>query len=185
MKRKRDMRRTDWRGITKREYVTCEGTCCGWSGIVSLLVMDEVSQPLSVQCKQKKTTIVQQDYSWLQFAFRDEYFWVTAMFDQQDRLFQVYFDITSGNLLDPPENPSFQDLYRDIVLEADGTLQLLDREELDEAYQREEINCDEYMLALQEGKKLYDYLKEHSHELLQCCCEWQRKLKGRIKDGTD
>jgi len=179
----KDMRRSDWKRILKREYVA--DTCCfqGLEGISSLLMINEITQPLTVRNGNHDVTIVDVGMSWLQIAMQNQYVWVTAMFDPQDRLLQIYFDITNGNHLEPKDNPTFEDLYLDIVMEPDGTLYVLDREELDEAYEAGKITLEQYERTISEGEKLYQYLKEHGQVFADFCCEQMMKLKGIHADG--
>ena len=108
------MRRTDWKRILKRDYQY--GSCAlgGIDGIASLITIHEVTQPLKVLNGEHEVTIVDKGISWLQIALREQYVWVTAMFDPQGRLLQVYFDVTNGNPQyiasnDETGNPSLKD----------------------------------------------------------------------------
>jgi len=177
------MRRTDWRRIEKRDYLSSQ--CCwnGREGIVSLLVMREVTEPLTVECESKPVTIVQAGYKWLQVAFRDTHFWATAMFDQQDELFQIYFDITEENRLENQDNPTFTDLYLDIVMEADGTLHQMDRDELDAAFRSGVISRAVYELAVGECEWLNQELTKRGREFADFCCAEMQKLRSRMEMG--
>ena len=176
---RKDMRRTDWKRILKRDDVA---ECCtyqGIEGIASLILI----QPLTVRNGDHDVTIVDKGISWLQIALRNQYVWITAMFDPQDRLLQIYFDITNGNCLEPMENPTFEDLYLDIVMEPDGSLYVLDRDELDAALQSGDITVKQHQKAIEEGDRLYAYLEEHGLEVAAFCCEQMIKLKGQIGNG--
>jgi len=105
------------------------------------------------------------------------------MFDQQDRLLQIYFDITDGNHLEPVENPTFDDMYLDIVMEPDGMLYVLDRDELDEAYQTKKISPEQYERTLREGERLYAWLEKNAQAFADFCCRQRMKLKGLQKNG--
>ena len=179
----KDMRRSDWKRILKRDYVY--DSCCfrGMEGIASLITIHEITKPLTVHNGNHSVTIVDRGISWLQLAMREQYVWVTAMFDPQDRLLQIYFDITDGNHLESGDNPTFEDLYLDIVMEPDGALYVLDREELDEAYEAGKITLEQYERTISEGEKLYQYLKEHGQIFADFCCEQMMKLKGIHADG--
>ena len=107
MQKQKDMRRTDWKRILKRDYIWDRFVCCGTEGIASLIIIREITQPLIVQNGDHHVTIVDRGMTWLQIALRDQYVWVTAMFDQHDQLLQIYFDITDVNQLESTENPTF------------------------------------------------------------------------------
>lgn len=183
--KRKDMRRSDWKRILKRKYVWDRCTFQEKEGIASLILIREVVQPLVVRNGDHEVTIVDQGMSWLQIAFRNQYVWVTAMFDRHDRLLQIYFDITDGNQLEPADNPTFEDMYLDIVMEPDGSLFELDREELDEAYATGIVSEKQYQKSISEGQKLYCWLKENGLAFAEFCCTQMKKLKGQLKDGTD
>lgn len=183
MQKHRDMRRTDWKRILKRDYVWDHCAYQGIEGIASLITIWEVSQPLTVRNGDHDVTIVDQGMYWLQIAPKDQYVWVTAMFDQQDRLLQIYFDSTDGNCLEHSENPTFDDLYLDIVMEPEGQLYLLDRDELEEAFSEGAITVQQYQRTVAEGEKLFQWLTEHGQEVCAFCCAQMKKLKGMQGNG--
>ena len=136
MSKERDMRRTDWKRITKRRYVSRgEADIFGSAGRISLTLIDEVTGPLTVHYKSRAVLIADAGYSWFQAAVPGARWWLTAMFDERDRIIQIYFDITGGSRFDDPENPTFEDMYLDIVVSAEGSIEVVDRDELDEALQ--------------------------------------------------
>ena len=60
--------------------------------------------------------IADKDISWLQIALKDAHVWITVMYDQNDRFIQAYFDVTNGNDFSNCDNPTFEDMYLDVVL---------------------------------------------------------------------
>lgn len=183
MNKRKDMRRTDWKSILKRDYVAAP--CCfqGVEGIASLIQIHEITQPLAVRNGDHDVTIVDKEMSWVQIALRDQYVWVTAMFDKHGRLLQLYFDITDGNRLDPAENPTFEDMYLDIVMEPDGSLYVLDRDEMDEAFEAGKIAQEQYERTIRVGEKLYQWLLENGQTFADFCREQMSRLKGMHENG--
>ena len=115
-------------------------------------------------------------YSWLQVAFKEQFFWATVMYDNKGRFMQGYFDITGGNSFEDMENPTFKDMYLDLVLLEGGRILVLDRDELEEAVKQNEITEDEYEQTVKAGEELYRFLQEKGKEFLQFCSEWREKL---------
>jgi len=179
------MRRSDWRRILQREYRWGECSYQGMQGIASILLLQKVREPLTIHYEHGDVTIVNEGDTWLQIAFRDAYYWITAMFDPNNDLLQIYFDITNGNCLDNEENPTFEDLYLDIVMEADGTLHVLDRDELDEAFETGEISTQQHQKALDECDKLCAMLSSNWVDFAGFCRAQMIKLKGMNRDGQD
>lgn len=102
------------------------------------------------------------------------------MYGADDRLIQIYFDITAGNRFEKPENLTFEDRYLDIVLSADGFLEIVDRDELDDALQNGILTAAQHEEAVREGDKLYHFLKENAESVFAWCAEQQKLLKAEI-----
>lgn len=97
MSKERDMRRTDWKRITKRRYFSREeADIFGSAGRISLTLIVEVTGPLTVYYHSRDVLIAEAGYSWFQAAVPGARWWLTAMFDERDRIIQIYFDITGG-----------------------------------------------------------------------------------------
>ena len=139
MKDIRDMRRSDWHRILERRYTVSPCSFQGMEGVVSLLEIQKVTNPLTVHYESGEVLIADAGYSWLQLAFKEQFFWATVMFDNKGEVMQGYFDITGGNTFEDMENPTFQDMYLDLVLLSDGGLQVLDQDDLAEALQQKEF----------------------------------------------
>jgi len=180
MKDIRDMRRSDWYRILERRYTVKPCTFQNMEGVVSLLEIQKVTNPLTVHYEDGDVLIADEGYSWLQLAFKDQFFWATVMYDDKGEFMQGYFDITGGNTFEDMENPKFQDMYLDLVLLKNGGIQVLDREELDEALEQKEITVEQYQQTVTEGEKLYGFLKENKEEFLQFCKEWREKLQQNM-----
>ncbi len=176
MKRKY-MKREEWHRMLEKEYrcMPCEFE--GMEGLVSILVLKKVSEPLYVADEDSMVLIADTGYSWVQVALREQCFWLTSMFDTKGKLLQVYFDISKGTIFEEPENPCFDDLYLDIVLTGDGRVYVLDQEELEEARQQRIISEEEYKHAILNCDKLYQYLMEHKEKVMEFCKEWYQKLR--------
>ena len=80
---------------------------------------------------------------------------------------------------DDPENPRFEDLYLDVVAAGD-TLEILDKDELEEALESGHITREEYERAWAECRKLYACLQEHRQEVFRLCGEAYRELKAAM-----
>lgn len=177
MKDIRDMRRSDWHRILERKYTVSPCSFHGMEGVVSLLQIQKVTEPLMVSGENgEKVLIADKGFSWLQVAFREQFFWATVMFDNQGKFLQAYFDITGGNSFDDMENPKFRDMYLDLVLLDDGRILVLDKDELDEALGQKEITEEEYQNTVKAGEELYRFLQANGEAFLQFCREWREKL---------
>lgn len=181
MSKERDMRRTGWKRITKRRYYSREeADIFGSAGRISLTLIDEVTGPLTVHYQSRAVLIADAGYSWFQAAVPGARWWLTAMFDECDRIIQIYFDITGGSRFDDPENPMFEDMYLDIVVSADGSIEVVDRDELDEALQNGAITGTKHREAVENCEKLERFLRENTAAVLNWCIARQRELKSEM-----
>jgi predicted RNA-binding protein associated with RNAse of E/G family len=182
MKDIRDMRRSDWHRILERKYTVSPCDFLGMEGVVSLLQIQKVTEPLMVSGENgEKVLIADKGFSWLQVAFREQFFWATVMFDNQGKFLQAYFDITAGNTFEDMNNPKFRDMYLDLVLLEDGRILVLDRDELDEALEQKEITEDEYGQTVKEGDKLQLFLQKNGKEFLNFCREWRKIMLEEVQ----
>jgi len=89
---------------------------------------------------------------------------------------QGYFDITGGNIFEDMENPTFTDMYLDLVLLKNGDIQVLDQDELEEALGQKEITEAQYWKTVKVGEELYRFLQKNSKDFLKFCNEWRERL---------
>ena len=177
---RRDLRRSDWRRITKRRFVCRPFARDGMTGTEALIAIDAVAAPLTVHNDYGDVTIADAGYKWLQIAPRDRYFWLTVMFDGQGRLLQLYFDITAGSEFSDPENPTFEDMYLDIVVTADGAIHLLDADELDAALAAGAISRDACDAAWEHCRALHAWLGTNRFALMDDCVRAMRELSEML-----
>lgn len=176
----KDMYRTDWSRITQRDYISRNCMIHGRSGRESLIVIRRITKPLTVSSAGKPVKIVEEGYSWVQIALTDARWWLTSMFDEKGTLLQIYFDITAGNRFDQPDNPTFRDMYLDVVMQDDGALTVLDRDELDEALAARKITPEEHAQALLACDELLEALNTDAEEIMLYCKRVFTELKALI-----
>lgn len=177
----RDMYRTDWTRIKKREYISRESALDGRPARESLILIRDITEPLTVSSAGQPVKVVERDYSWIQVAQKDAFWWLTAMFDEKGTLLQMYFDITAGNLFANPDNPQFRDMYLDFVLRPDGVVVRLDEDELTEALENGKITQAEYDQTKDAGNKFHEHLLKHPQEVMAFCRETYRSLKTELE----
>ena len=162
----KNMKRTDWRRLLEKSYAVRDCAPWGHPGRESFLRIHKVSQPLWVKEGYGRICIADAGHSWVQVGCHDQPYWLTAMFDRKDRFLQIYFDIARPPCFDDPDDPTFEDLYLDVVLTSGLEVAILDREELDEALKIGEIDRETYDFALAACEKLLVWLEENKQELV-------------------
>lgn len=172
------MRRDDWHRILEKKIVIEDIEYGEFRGKVSLLKILKITEPLYVDYGDRRAKIVDVNHSWVQIAFENQFFWMTAMFDENDQFFDVYVDMTDGNHVDVG-NPYFADMYLDYVIYGD-TVQELDRDELESALRNGEITQAQYDRVISESGKVFAYLEENKEALKELVQRKFRELKGKV-----
>ena len=176
------IRRDDWTMILDKDMLIRDFSWKGMSGKIALLRINKVSHPMGIDYGSERVKIVEAGYSWIQIALEGQYYWITSMFDEKDRLVEIYIDMTDGNVTDT-EDPYFTDLLLDYVVHVQGNAVMeLDREELDEAYRKGIVTQEQYERTLAEGEKMLRYLHEDRQELMDLLTREQARLKQQLTE---
>lgn len=162
----KNMKRSAWKRLLEKTYTVRDCTPWGYPGRESALRIHKVTQPLWVREGYGEICIADAGHTWVQVACEGQPYWLTAMFDGEDRFLQIYFDIARPPCFADPEDPTFEDLYLDVVLTSKMELVTMDREELEEALEKGEIDGETYDFALQACKKLLLWLETHKAEIV-------------------
>ena len=173
----KNMKRTDWRRLLEKTYAVRD--CAPWDhpGRESALHIYKVTAPLWVKEGYGEICIADAGHTWVQVACQGQPYWLTAMFDGQDRFLQIYFDIARPPCFDDRDNPTFEDLYLDVVLTSDRQLVTMDREELDAALEKGDIDRETYDFALQACEKLLRWLEGHMAEIVEYVTKVYTEMK--------
>lgn len=120
-------------------------------------------------------------YSWLEFYDYNSKFRLTAIYDNNGKIVEWYFDL-SREIGKKDGYPYHEDWYLDVVLTPDGKIILLDEDEFDEAYRKFEMTEDEY----HEGKRLVKDLMNRLEAKQDKIKEFTDKYLERVhKEGAN
>ena len=110
------------------------------------------------------TCIIDNDYKWLEFYDYNSRIKLTVMYNEKNEPIEWYFDIARriGN-----DNgiPYEDDLYVDVLVTTDGKIKLLDKDELDVAHAKFEVNDSDYEMAKKEASDLMKRLENRKDNL--------------------
>ena len=129
-------------------------------GGIGLITFTGLKEPETVDTPEGSLCIADNGYQWLEIVPEGGHFAVTAMF-HDDILFQQYIDITLRNEVGKDGNAVFYDLLLDVVVLGDGTPQIVDTEELEEALSGGIIKRDVYELARQTAEQVVETWNLH------------------------
>ncbi|MBE6936425.1 MAG: DUF402 domain-containing protein [Ruminococcaceae bacterium] len=157
-------------------WFRAEETDTPWPGAVSLTVIGEMARPMIVPSPKGPITAVGPGFHWLQFAPRDEHWWLTAMYNERRELVQFYFDLTLENHILPHGDSWCEDAWLDLVIEPDGTAHLLDEEELAAARDAGAISFAGYEAVRNTAERLRRRYTGRAGELLALTRPWIEQL---------
>ena len=173
----KNMKRTAWKRLLEKTYTIRDCAPWGHPGRESVLKIHKVTAPLWVKEGYGEICIADAGHTWVQVACQGQPYWLTAMFDRKDCFLQIYFDIARPPCFDDPDDPTFEDLYLDVVLTSKLELAILDQEELDEALKTGEIDRETYDFALAACEKLLVWLEENKQELVDYITKVYHEMK--------
>lgn len=177
MLEKKKMSKDNWKRVLSKEYKYNVLNDMA----ISVIFLKELTGPCFKEYYGRKVKIADNGYYWLQLAFRDQNWWLTAMYDKDLNLIQYYFDITDGNIINGNSEAEFYDLYLDVVIMHDGDKYLLDEDELKIALKNGEITNNQYKIAYTTAKKIINMTNEQIKELDLFC---YKKLNNVLKEGV-
>ena len=172
--KRKHMNRSNWKRLVRSRFFKKNSSFFDKNCIVGLLILDEVTEALTLDNNLGKYTVADNGYKWLQIAVENENYWITAMFDNNDNLVQMYSDVTDGNVLG--DNPYFDDLFVDVVLFNDEVF-MIDQDDLINAYREGVISTLQYNKAKVVSLRLFDFVKDNKNEIIDYCYKMVNELR--------
>ena len=171
----------NWKRVLKKD--------CVWmdmqerEGVAYLIHIQEVTEPLIAPCFGQNVKLADVGYYWLQIAFKDENFWLTAMYDEKGEFVQYYFDVTRKNIINGQDS-CFEDLYLDVIVHEGSKVEVLDLDELNDALLEQTISQQEYDFAWSKTRKIMGNILKNREEYDKLCLKYfdilQKKLRREI-----
>lgn len=97
---------------------------------------------------------------------KNENYAMRLFLDENKKPLEYYFDITKNNKLDEEINiPCYDDLYLDITY-CDGEINILDEDELLDAYNTGDVTKEEYELVYEVKEKLLNEITNKSNKIM-------------------
>lgn len=167
----RGMRRREFQRLIRTQLTCRRVALLGFSGIAGLMKILKTSGTWVINSACGPATVAAPGYRWLQLAPDSGEWWLTAMYDEHGNVVQYYFDVVRDIYIAHDGEPRFHDLFLDIILTADGTLILMDRDELDAARAEGIIDSTLYNRALSTADGLLYRLEGNEPALRSFCVE--------------
>ena len=126
------------------------------------------------------TSILDNNYKWLEFYDYNSKVKLTAIYDEYNKIIEWYFDIAKK--IGKENNiPYEDDLYLDVVATPNGNIYLLDEDELENAFNRLEVNNSDFNIAYTEANKLINKLKNNTDKLKLFTDKYLNQMMGDDK----
>jgi predicted RNA-binding protein associated with RNAse of E/G family len=143
-----------WDCILAKEMQIKEVHTEFFDGYTVFLDMKKVTGPQYWQLRGQDIMVCDTGMKWLSMLPKDDFYCITAMMDQQDNMVLWYIDMIDDHGVDAEGVPWFDDLYLDLVVYADGTIVIDDRDELEDALTSGDVSKEQYMQALETCERL-------------------------------
>lgn len=169
--------KNDWWRIIKKQtaFVSLDEQ----EGLAYLIKIQEIKEPLIKPCMGVNVKLADKGYYWLQIAPKNENFWLTAMYDEKENFVQYYFDVSRKNVING-ENSYFEDLYLDVICLGEGQVEVLDKEDLENALKGNIISQSDYEIANKIVKQLMVKILKSKDEYDKICLKYLNLLKKKL-----
>ena len=125
------------------EYITTKE----YKGHISLIDINKVKDKWFVSRKDNsQVCILDDNYKWLIFHPDNQKYAITALYDQNNKIIEWYFDMVK-ELGEENGMPYMLDLYLDLVITPENEIYVLDEDELLQAVKDKDITNEDYKLA--------------------------------------
>lgn len=179
--KRRDMKLSGFHDGCKK-YYSKTITNGSLSGVISITKFFNVSKKTEVHYNFKDAVIVDNDYTWIQLAFKDQNFWIKAMYDEKDNLIEIYVDVSKCNHFDDINNPEYEDLFLDVVIPSKGHIYHMDDIELMKAKNEGLVSDEDYKLCKTVCRKLESYFDDNRQELLDYLWRMKQELNYELEN---
>lgn len=171
--------RRGWASVMETDFRWMELETAALPGVAGLIQIRKVAAPALMVSLDEPIIIADEGYSWLSVGPRDGHWWLTAMYDAQERLIQYYFDITRENIMQGGDS-CFGDLMLDVVVAPGGKCELLDVDELNASLAAGNITPEDHRTACQAAREILENISVRRAELDAFC---RRTREALLRGG--
>ncbi len=150
---RRKMGESRWKDVRAAAYRHTMTVFDGVPAAVGLVKLS-ADRPVCVGPEGHRRRVVDEGYLWLQLAPENGFWWLTAMYDEQARFVEFYFDVTAGNHIEEDGESWFDDLFVDVVFTPGEPPRIVDADELALAQREGLISCVQAQAALAQAEAI-------------------------------
>ena len=132
-----------WRRIVEREYAEVKVNNNKFKGIIGLVTMKKVKEPLEVTVVGKNIIVADDNYQWLQILPEKKRYSITVMIDDKGNPLEYYFDVNIKNITQKG-NARTLDLCLDVLVLPNGEYELIEEDDLKREKKKKQISRKQY-----------------------------------------
>lgn len=171
-----------WRRIIDREYTEVKVNNNKYKGIIGLVTMKKVREPLEVSVVGQNIVVADDNYQWLQILPEKKRYSITVMLDDKGNPLEYYFDINIKNITQKG-NARTIDLCLDVLVLPNGEYELVDEDDLQRALDQGQITRKQYheayVIAHQLMIKIDEDFKTMQDKIMYCYHKIKHKPKAK------
>lgn len=175
-----------WRRLLDRDYIEVKVNNNKFKGIIGLITINKVREPLEVTILDKKMVVADEHYQWLQIVPEKKRYSLTVMFNPQGQPLQYYFDINLKNITQRGKARTV-DLCLDVLVLPDGRYELVDQDDLERALRAKQITRKQYheayIIAHQLMIQIDEDFKSIQERVMYCFNKIRHKYHRREQSG--
>ncbi|PHK50425.1 DUF402 domain-containing protein [Staphylococcus edaphicus] len=174
-----------WRRIIDREYTEVKVNNNKFKGIIGLVTMNKVREPLEVSVVGQNIIVADDHYQWLQILPEKKRYSITVMLDDKGNPLEYYFDINIKNVTQKG-NARTIDLCLDVLALPNGEYELVDQDDLERALESGQITRKQYheayVIAHQLMIKIDADFQSMQDKIMYCFYKIKQKAKQSKHD---
>ncbi|MBO1198848.1 DUF402 domain-containing protein [Staphylococcus simiae] len=172
-----------WRRLIDREYTEVKVNNNRFKGIIGLVTMKKVREPLEVTVVGQNIVVADDNYQWLQILPEKKRYSITVMFDNNGNPLEYYFDINIKNITQKG-NARTVDLCLDVLALPSGQFELVDEDDLLAAFENKQITKKQfheaYMIAHQIMAELSEDFEQFQKKIMYCFNKINNKAQKHV-----
>lgn len=171
-----------WRRIIDQEYTEVKVNNNKFKGIIGLVTMKKVREPLEVSVVGQNIVVADDNYQWLQILPEKKRYSITVMLDDNGNPLEYYFDINIKNVTQKG-NARTIDLCLDVLALPNGEYELVDEDDLLRALNQGQITKKQYheayIIAHQLMIKIDTDFPTMQNKIMYCFHKIKQKSKSQ------
>ncbi len=146
---------------------------------IAFIHINEVKFNVFVDYNDSDEILISNGYKCLMYMPIDKNWCLSVFTDSKLNVKEWYFDITKDNNVDSRGIPFYTDMFLDVVVDPNMTIEVLDKDELDSAVEMKLITHDEYETTIKTSEELINSVINKSEFMYDYInMELQRLSKG-------